>query len=65
MIILKLLKDGRGMMQLPGHGGGLPVDFGGMDYSQMSEEQKKTIPPDKLKSILRKIILIGRLAETV
>ena len=44
-------------MQLPG---GLPID-----YHNMTEEQKKTSPPDKLKSILRKIILIGRLAETV
>ena len=36
-----------------------------MDYQNMTEEERKTIPPDKLKSILRKIILIGRLADTV
>ena len=48
------------MMHLPGN---LPP---GMDpYAGMSAEEKKTIPPDKLKSILRKIIMIGRLAETV
>ena len=40
-------------------------NMGHMDYQNMTEEERKTIPPDKLKSILRKIILIGRLADTV
>ena len=45
-----------------GYGGG---DFSALDYQNMTEEERKTIPPDKLKNILRKIIMIGRLADTV
>ena len=45
-----------------GYGGG---DFTALDYQNMTEEERKTIPPDKLKNILRKIIMIGRLADTV
>ena len=40
-------------------------DFTALDYQNMTEEERKTIPPDKLKNILRKIIMIGRLADTV
>ena len=45
-----------------GYAGG---DFTALDYQNMTEEERKTIPPDKLKNILRKIIMIGRLADTV
>ena len=46
-----------------GYGGG--DGFTALDYQNMTEEERKTIPPDKLKNILRKIIMIGRLADTV
>ena len=45
-----------------GGGGG-----GGDDYDDYGGDQdgNKNVAPDKLKSILRKIIMIGRLAEPV
>ena len=50
----------------PGGGGGYAGgEFTALDYQNMTEEERKTIPPDKLKNILRKIIMIGRLADTV
>ena len=63
----QLLRQNTLMMQQMGPNGMMasPNMMSPMDYQNMTEEERKTIPPDKLKSILRKIILIGRLADTV
>lgn len=66
----QLLRQNTQMMQQMGgqmgpNGMMTSPNMGPMDYQNMTEEERKTIPPDKLKNILRKIILIGRLADTV
>ena len=60
-----LRQNTQGRMNCGPGGGYAGGDFTALDYQNMTEEERKTIPPDKLKNILRKIIMIGRLADTV